>query len=83
MRVDYNDLEWKYLEGDGDFISDEVKKLRDEADFIITNPPFSLFREFISWLFEADKKFVIIGNKNHTQDLSNYLKIKGIYKITT
>ncbi|WP_406030446.1 adenine-specific methyltransferase EcoRI family protein [Succinivibrio sp.] len=63
-RVDYNDLEWKYLEGDGDFISDEVKKLRDEADFIITNPPFSLFREFISWLFEADKKFVIIGNKN-------------------
>lgn len=63
-RVDYNDLEWKYLEGDGDFRSDEVKKLRDEADFIITNPPFSLFREFISWLFEADKKFVIIGNKN-------------------
>lgn len=63
-KVDYNDLEWNYLEGDGDFRSDEVKKLRDEADFIITNPPFSLFREFIAWLFEADKKFVIIGNKN-------------------
>lgn len=64
-RVDYNDLEWKYLEGDGDFRSDEVKKLRDEADFIITNPPFSLFREFIAWLFEAEqKKFLVIGNMN-------------------
>lgn len=63
-RVDYNDLEWKYLEGDGDFRSEEVKKLRDEADFIITNPPFSLFREFIAWLFEAEKKFLVIGNMN-------------------
>ena len=38
-----------YLEGDGDFRSDEVTALRDEADVIITNPPFSLFREFIAW----------------------------------
>lgn len=62
-KIDINDLEWKYLEGDGDFRSDEVKRLRDEADFIITNPPFSLYREFIAWLFETDKKFLIIGNK--------------------
>ena len=61
---DLDKLKWNYLEGDGDFRSDEVKKLRDEADIIVTNPPFSLFREFIPWLTEADKKFVIIGNKN-------------------
>jgi len=44
-RIDINDLDWKYLQGDGDFRSDEVRKLRDEADIIITNPPFSLFRD--------------------------------------
>lgn len=52
------------MDGDGDFRSEEVKKLRDEADIIITNPPFSLFREFLAWIVEADKKFAIIGNKN-------------------
>lgn len=62
--IDIEDLEWDYLEGDGDFRSDEVKKLRDEADIIITNPPFSLFREFLAWIFEADKKCIIIGNVN-------------------
>lgn len=62
--IDIDDLEWQYLEGDGDFRSDEVKALRDEADIIITNPPFSLFREFVAWIVEADKKFLIIGNQN-------------------
>ena len=62
--IDIDDLEWTYLEGDGDFRSDEVKALRDEADIIITNPPFSLFREFLAWILEADKEFVIIGNMN-------------------
>jgi hypothetical protein len=62
--INVDDLEWTYLEGDGDFRSDEIKALRDEADIVITNPPFSLFREFLSWLIEADKKFAIIGNKN-------------------
>ena len=52
------------LKGDGDFRSEEVKKLRDEADVIITNPPFSLFREFLAWIVEADKEFLIIGNMN-------------------
>ena len=63
-RIDINDLEWDYLDGDGDFRSDEVIKLRDEADFIITNPPFSLFREFVSWIMSGNKKFLIIGNIN-------------------
>lgn len=63
-RIDYQDLEWTYLEGDGDFRSKEVCKLRDEADIIITNPPFSLFREFLGWIMEANKKFLIIGNMN-------------------
>ena len=61
---DIEKLRWNYLEGDGDFRSEEVKKLRDEADIIITNPPFSLFREFVSWLTDTDKKFIIIGNIN-------------------
>lgn len=63
-RVDINDLQWQYLDGDGDFRSDEVKKLRDEADIIITNPPFSLFREFLAWIVEANKNFAILANKN-------------------
>ena len=63
-KVNVDDLEWHYLAGDGDFRSAEIKKLRDEADIIITNPPFSLFREFLAWIFEAEKQFVIIGNIN-------------------
>lgn len=63
-KIDVNDLEWEYLKGDGDFKSNEIKKLRDEADIIVTNPPFSLFREFLNWIVEADKQFVIIGSMN-------------------
>ena len=63
-RIDINDLEWQYLEGDGDFRSKEVCKLRDEADIIVTNPPFSLFREFFAWLMNSGKLFIMIANKN-------------------
>ncbi len=63
-KVDVDDLEWHYLTGDGDFKSKEIKALRNEADIIITNPPFSLFREFLAWIIEADKQFVLIGNLN-------------------
>ena len=63
-KIDIDDLEWKYLEGDGDFRSEEVTKLRDEADIIVTNPPFSKFREFLSWILEGNKLFSIIGNQN-------------------
>jgi len=62
--INVEDLEWSYLEGDGDFRSAEVTALRDEADIIITNPPFSLFREFLAWIVEADKQFAMIGNMN-------------------
>ena len=62
--ISLDDLQWDYLEGDGDFRSKEVTRLRDEADIIITNPPFSLFREFVAWIMEANKEFVIIGNQN-------------------
>lgn len=63
-RIDIEDLQWQYLEGDGDFRSKEIRKLRDEADIIVTNPPFSLFREFVAWIMEAGKQFIIIGNMN-------------------
>jgi hypothetical protein len=63
-RIDIDDLEWHYLDGDGDFRSREVCQLRDEADIIVTNPPFSLFREFLNWIVEAKKLFLIIGNMN-------------------
>lgn len=53
-KIDFEDLEWKYLEGDGDFRSEEVRRLRDEADVIVTNPPFSLFREFLAWIMGND-----------------------------
>lgn len=63
-RIDIDDLKWDYLEGDGDFRSAEVRSLRDEADIIVTNPPFSLFREFLGWIMEGEKKFIIIGGMN-------------------
>lgn len=61
--IDSQDVEFKgYLNGDGDFNSPEVCALRDEADIIITNPPFSLFRQFIKWV--GDKRFIVLGNMN-------------------
>lgn len=62
--VDLDDLVGSPLAGDGDFRSDEVRRLRDGADVIVTNPPFSLFREFLAWILEAGKRFLIIGNMN-------------------
>ena len=63
--IDTDDIEFTcYLEGDGDFRSEELRKLRDEADIIITNPPFSLFREFLAWIMDGKKQFIIIGNQN-------------------
>jgi len=62
--INFDDIDWEYLKGNGDFRSDEVKDLRDEADIVVTNPPFSLFREFLAWVVEAKKNFVVIGNIN-------------------
>lgn len=70
-NIDMDDVEFTgYLEGDGDFRSAEVCKLRDEADIIVTNPPFSQFTSkkgkigFLAWIMEANKQFIIMGNKN-------------------
>ena len=52
------------LQGDGDFRSEECIELMKEADIVVTNPPFSLFREYVAQLVEYNKKFIIIGNKN-------------------
>lgn len=52
------------LQGDGDFRSGECLELMDESDIVVTNPPFSLFREYVEILMEHEKNFVIIGNKN-------------------
>ncbi len=54
----------KYLKGDGDFRSPECIELLKQADIIVTNPPFSLFREYVAQLIEYNKKFLIIGNIN-------------------
>lgn len=53
------------LEGDGDFRSPECIKLLKESDIVVTNPPFSLFREYVAQLIEYDKKFLILGNQNN------------------
>jgi hypothetical protein len=53
-----------YFQGDGDFRSQECIELLKQADIVVTNPPFSLFREYVAQLIKYNKKFVIIGNKN-------------------
>lgn len=72
--VDITDVEWLLkhgdnvlteLKGDGDFRSDECIALMDEATIVCTNPPFSLFREYINLLVEKNKKFLIIGSQNN------------------
>ena len=56
--------EWSPLESDGDFRSQECIELLKQSDIVITNPPFSLFRDYIKQLFYYDKRFIIIGNMN-------------------
>ena len=72
-RIDLSDVEWLIkndknvltkLEGDGDFRSAECIALLKEADIVVTNPPFSLFREYVAQLIQYGKKFLVIGNLN-------------------
>ena len=72
-----NEPQWGRLSGDGDFRSDEVTTLRDEADMVITNPPFSLFREFMVWLVEGGVEFSVIGNMNAITYKEIFPSIKG------
>ena len=58
------DIEVFYLKGDGDFRSRECVELLKQSDIVVTNPPFSLFREYVAQLMEHEKEFLIIGNQN-------------------
>ena len=84
-RIDLADVEWLIkndknvltkLEGDGDFRSAECVALLKEADIVVTNPPFSLFREFVAQLVQYEKKFLIIGNLN----AMHYKEIFSLFK---
>jgi len=64
MTMDDNEVSVRFLEGDGDFRSAECIEILKQADVVVTNPPFSLFREYVAQLIKYDKKFLIIGNQN-------------------
>ena len=77
-RIDQKDIEWEYLEGDGDFTSEEITKLRDEADIIITNPPFNtMFHEFFEWVMESGKKFLFIASINSITFVDVFPRIRN------
>lgn len=63
-KPDDTEIEVKHLKGNGDFRSKECTELLKEADIVVTNPPFSLFREYVAQLIEYDKKFIIVGHQN-------------------
>lgn len=69
------------LEGNGDFRNQECLDLLDEADIVVTNPPFSLFREYVAVLMEHNKKFLIIGNKNAVEysEVFTPMKSNGLW----
>ncbi|HRY91419.1 MAG TPA: adenine-specific methyltransferase EcoRI family protein, partial [Candidatus Gracilibacteria bacterium] len=69
--------EWAPLDGDGDFRSDECINLLKKSDIVVTNPPFSLFREYVKQLFDYKKKFLIIGNINCITYKEIFQKIKN------
>jgi len=68
--------EWAPLEEDGDFRSPECIELLKQSDIVVTNPPFSLFREYVKQLFDYNKKFLIIGNINCITYKEIFQKIK-------
>src|SRR3990167_4365257 len=68
--------EWTPLDGDGDFRSEECIKLLKQSNIVVTNPPFSLFREYLRQLFDYNKKFLIIGNINCITYKEIFKKIK-------
>jgi len=68
--------EWTPLDGDGDYRSQECIELLKQSDIVVTNPPFSLFREYVQQLFDYEKKFLIIGNINCITYKEVFQKIK-------
>ena len=71
---DFSHIDIRGLEGDGDFRSPECVELLKQADIVVTNPPFSLFREFVDQLVRYKKQFLIIGN-------DNAITYKGIFRL--
>ena len=76
LEFDGKEVKETRLSQNGDFRSPECIELLQEADIVVTNPPFSLFREYIDVLMRYDKKFLIIGNQNNItyKDVFNYIK---------
>jgi hypothetical protein len=76
-----NQIGIKKLEGDGDFRSQECIELLKEADIVVTNPPFSLFREYVAQLMEYNKKFLIVGSDNSItyKDFFGYIKSNRVW----
>lgn len=83
--IDLSDVEYllkngenvlSLLEGDGDFRSEECTALLHECDIVVTNPPFSLMKEYIPLVAELDKKFLVLGNMNHVtfKEIFHYFK---------
>ena len=66
-----------YFSGDGDFRSEESLKFLDDSDIVVTNPPFSLFREFVNVMICHDKQFLVIGNINAITYKDIFELIKG------
>ena len=79
FRMGKNSLE--LLDGDGDFRSPECLELMDESDIVVTNPPFSLFRDYVALLMEHEKKFVIIGPQNaiHYKEIFPYIRDNEVW----
>ena len=64
MTLEEDEVSVRYLDGDGDFRSEECIEILKQADVVVTNPPFSLFREYVSQLMKYEKKFLIVGHQN-------------------
>jgi len=79
--TDFSTIEVKELKGDGDFRSQECIELLKEADIVVTNPPFSLFREYIDILIKYEKKFLILGSQNNItyKETFNYFKENKVW----
>lgn len=80
-KINLEDAERFELQGDGDFRSDESRAILDECDIVVTNPPFSLFREYVDLLVESGKKFLIVGSQNAItyKETFNYIRNQELW----
>ena len=76
--VDLEEIDVKPLKGDGDFRSPECVELLKQADIVVTNPPYSLFREYIAQLIKYEKKFLVIGHQNAIKYLEIFPLLRNV-----